>query len=102
MARNDLPPSGVSHRFFDGRERSPGLGAIGPAGLRHVGPAAAALAAEHLRGHARQIDRVEPRREIAGDTDHHAGLAIAGDADDGDDAAADLLLAAIGEALVVL
>jgi hypothetical protein len=36
------------HRLFDRRQRGIGLAAIGTAGLRHVGPAAAALAAERF------------------------------------------------------
>jgi hypothetical protein len=36
------------HRLFDRGKRRIGLGAIGTAGLRHVGPAAAALAAERF------------------------------------------------------
>jgi len=36
------------HRPFDRRQRGIGLAAIGTAGLRHVGPAAAALAAERF------------------------------------------------------
>ena len=40
--------------------------------------------------------------EVRGDADHDAGLALVGDADDGDDAGADLLLAFVGEALQIL
>ena len=36
--------------------------------------------------------------QIGGNADDDAGLAVAGDADDGDDAGADLLLAFVGEA----
>ena len=36
--------------------------------------------------------------EVGGNADDDAGLAFAGDADDGDDAGADLLLAFVGEA----
>ena len=53
------------HRSRDRLQRGVGLGAIGAAGLRHVGTAAAALAAERLGGDAHQIDRVEARGEIA-------------------------------------
>ena len=52
------------------------LAAVGTAGLRHVGPAAAALAAERLGALAHQVDRVEARREVVGDADHDAGLAV--------------------------
>ena len=84
---------------LDRRERGLGLGAVGAAGLRHVGPAAAALAAERLGALAHEIDGGEARGQIGGDADHDAGLAVLGDADDGDDAGADLLLALVGEAL---
>ena len=57
-------------------ERGLGLGAVRAAGLRHVGPAAAALAAERLGALAHQIDRVEARGQIVGDADHDAGLAV--------------------------
>src|SRR5262249_60034825 len=42
------------------------------------------------------------RREVVGDADHDAGLALLGDADDGDDARAQALLAFVGEAAQVL
>ena len=48
------------------------------------------------------VDRVEARGEIAGDADHDAGLAVLGDADDGDHAGADLLLAVVDQALEIL
>jgi hypothetical protein len=38
----------AGHRLFDRRQRGIGLAAIGAAGLRHVGPAAATFAAERL------------------------------------------------------
>ncbi len=49
-----------------------------------------------------QIDGVEARDQIVGDADHDAGLAVAGDADNGDNAGADLFLAFVGEAAQVL
>jgi hypothetical protein len=49
----------AGHRLFDRRERGIRLGTIRPAGLRHVGPAAAALAAERFRALAHQFNRVE-------------------------------------------
>ena len=49
-------------RRLDRLERGIGLGAVGAAGLRHVGPAAAALAAQRLGALADQIDGVEARR----------------------------------------
>ena len=56
--RKPLP----AERRLDRRERGVGLGAVGAAGLRHVGPAAAALAAERLGALAHQIDGGEARR----------------------------------------
>src|SRR5437764_8181344 len=94
--------SGAGHRLLDRRQRRVRLGAIRPAGLRHVGPAAAALAAERFGTLAHQFDRVEARREIGGDADDEAGLAVLGDADERDDAGADLLLAVVDQALQVL
>ena len=85
-------------RRLDRLERRVGLGAVGPAGLRHVGPAAAALAAERLGALAHQIDGVEARGEIGGDADDDAGLAVLARRDDRDDAGAELLLAFVGEA----
>src|SRR5580704_5252472 len=87
---------------LDGGERGLGLGAVRAAGLRHVGAAAAALAAEHLGAAPNKINGAEPLRQIGRDTDDDAGLALAGDADDSDDAGADLLLAFIGEAAQIL
>ena len=49
-----------------------------------------------------RLDRVEPAGEILGHADHDPGLAVIGDADDGDDARAEALLALVGEALQVL
>src|SRR6476620_313161 len=74
--------SGAGHGLFDRRQRRVSLGAVGPTGLRHVGPAAAALAAERLGALAHQLHRVETRGEIGGDADDDAGLAVFGDADD--------------------
>ena len=77
----------IYHQYrLDRGKRSISLGAIGAAGLRHVGPSAAAFAAERLGAFAHKIDGVVSRHEIVGDADDDAGLAIAGDADDGDDA----------------
>src|SRR5262245_7725039 len=56
----------AGHRLLDCRQRGIRLGAIWPAGLRHVGTAAAALAAEDLGALAHQLDRIEPRGEIGG------------------------------------
>jgi hypothetical protein len=46
-SRNDADLR-ARHRLFDRRQRGIGLAAIGTAGLRHIGPAAAAFAAERL------------------------------------------------------
>src|SRR5258708_7407059 len=100
--RGQWPPLCAGHRFFDCRQRRVGLGSVGAAGLRHVGPAAAALAAERLGCHAYQIDRVVARHQVRRDADHHAGLAVFGHADNGDDAGAELLLAVIGKTLEIL
>src|SRR6266849_2773136 len=103
--RGFAAPSGLrvdrKHRG-DGIERGLGLGAVGPAGLSHIGPAAPALAAERFRAFAHQLDRVVALGQILGDADDDAGLALPGDADDGDDAGADLFLAFVDEALEVL
>ncbi len=71
------------HRSRDRIQRRVGLGAIGTAGLRHVGPPTAALAAERLGGHAHQVDRIEARDQIRRDADHDTGLAIVGVTEDG-------------------
>ena len=67
-----------TERRFDRLQRGLGLGAVRTAGLRHVGAAAAAFAAERLGALLDQIDRVETRGEIGGDADHDAGLAVLG------------------------
>ena len=55
--------------------------------------------ASRVRAH--EVDRVETARQIGRDADDDAGLAVLGDADDRDDARADLLLALVGEALQI-
>src|SRR3954468_1683642 len=95
------PPSRRRERRFDGGERGLRLRAVGTAGLRHVAAAAAALAAELLGAGAHEADGVDRRRQVVGDADDDAGLAVAGDADDRDDARAEALLALVGEALEV-
>src|SRR6185436_16505271 len=79
-----------------------GFRAVGPAGLGHVGPPAAALAAQRLGALANEIDGVEAAGEVRRDADDDASLALIGDADDGDDAGADLLLALVGQAFQIL
>src|SRR5258708_2767697 len=101
-ARSDEGWSAARDRRRDRVERGLCLGAVRAAGLSHVGPAAAALAAERFGAAARQIDRVEAPHEIGRDADHKAGLAVAGDPDDRDHAGADLLLAVVREALQIL
>src|SRR5262249_57975877 len=71
------------------------------AGLRHVGPAAATFAAEHIRGFADEIDGIKSRGEIIGDADDDAGFAIRRHADDGDHARTKLFLAVVGKAAQV-
>src|SRR5208282_4193955 len=75
---------------------------VGTAGLRHVRPPAAAFAAKRLGALAHQVDGVETRDEIVGDSDDDAGFAILGNTDNSDNPGADLLLAFIGEAAEVL
>ncbi len=56
MALDQLEPE----RGFDRLERVTGLGAVGAAGLRHVGPAAATLAAQRrLSAFFDQVDGIE-------------------------------------------
>src|SRR5262249_60265411 len=87
---------------FAGFARGPGLRAVGSPALRHVRAPAAAFAAERLGTLAHQIDGGEARREVVGNADHDAGLALLGDADDGDHPRAQALLAFVGEAAQVL
>ena len=84
VASDLSPPYNLSgcERGRDGVERRGGLRAVGAAGLRHVGAAAAALAAERLGATAHQLDRVESRCEVRRHSDHEARLALVGDADD--------------------
>ena len=49
-------------RVLDGGERGRCLRGVGAARLRHVGAAAAALAAQRLGAEAHEIDGVEARR----------------------------------------
>src|SRR6185312_4883360 len=92
----------AAQRRLDRFERRVRLAAIGSARLRHVGTAAAALAAERLRTLLHEIDGVETRGQVVGHADDDAGLAVAGEADDGDDAGADLLLPLVGKAAQIL
>ena len=70
--------------------------AIGAAGLRHVGPAAAALAAERLGAGPHQLDRVEPVGQILGHADDDRGLAL-GARHDRDDSGTDAPLQIVGQ-----
>ena len=88
-----------AQRRFDRRQRGFGLGAVGTAGLRHIGTTAAALAAERRRGDAHEIDRAMARDKIGGDGDDDARLAVFGQRDDRDDARADALLGLVGHAI---
>src|SRR5690606_981651 len=87
---------------LDGLQRELRLAAVRAAGLGHVGAAAAALAAQHLGAGFDEIDRIVRLRQVVGDTHRDAGLAVLGDADDGDDAGAELLLAVVDEPTQVL
>ena len=71
----------------DRRECGVRTGAVRAAGLGHVTPSAAALAAEVAGTGAHQSDRVVTLGQILGDADDEPGLAVRGDADEGDDAA---------------
>ena len=73
LSRNSRPRRDGA---LDRCERGFGAAGIGAAGLRHVGPAAAALAAQASAPSAHQIDRVEARGEIVGDADHDRRLAV--------------------------
>ena len=90
------------HGLFDRGQRRVRPGAVRSTGLRHVGPSAAALAAERRRSELDELNRAEARGQIGGHADHDAGLAVLGDADDGDHARSDLLLAFVNEALEIL
>src|SRR5262249_3104922 len=93
-------PSATKRRR-DGGKRGICLGAVRPAGLRHVGPAAATFAAEHFSCFAHEIDGIKARGEIIGDADADAGFAIWRPADDGDHARTKLFLAVVGKAAQV-
>ena len=95
------PQLSATKRRHDGGERGVRLGAVRPASLRHVGPAAATFAAEHIRGFADEIDGIKSRGEIIGDADDDAGFAIRRHADDGDHARTKLFLAVVGKAAQV-
>jgi len=69
-------------------ERGFGVRRIGTAGLGHVGPTAAAFAADHVRPQPRQFHRIEATCKIAGHADDDCGFAI-GARYDGDDAGPD-------------
>ena len=89
---------GRSHRL----KRVRRLGAIRAAGLRHVGAAAAALAAECLGGTAHEIDGAEAADKIVGDSDHDARLVVFAGADEDHDAGAERRLAGISQRLQIL
>src|SRR6516162_11868296 len=91
----------AGQRRLDRCDRGLCFRAVRAAGLRHVRPAATALAAERFRAPASKIDRVKPRYEIIGDADHDSRLAVGTDADDSDHAGAKLFLAVVGEAAQV-
>ncbi len=75
------------------------LAPSGPPACAMSGRPPPPLPPEHLGGPAHQIDGREPSDEIGRHADDDAGLAVRGDADKGDDAGPELLLALVGEAL---
>ena len=79
-----LGPGELSDTRGDRLESRVSLCAIGSARLRHVGPAAAALAAERRRADLDQVDRVVTRGQVFGDADHDTGSAFIIDPDNGD------------------
>ncbi len=74
---------------------------VRPAGLRHIGASAAALAAEALAPEPGEIDGIEAPRQIGRHGDHEGGALLA-PGDQRHDARADLLLQRIGHALQLL
>src|SRR5262245_4313930 len=95
-------PSGGCKRRFHRCDRVGSPGSVGATGLSHIRPAAAALTAEGCRGLAYQIDGTEALREVVGDADHDACLAVLTGPYEDDDAGAEALLALVGERLQVL
>src|SRR5262245_9151591 len=87
---------------LDGLQRRLRLGPVGGTGLPHTGPSATALATERRGADLDEVDGVVGGREVLGDADGEASLAVLGDADDGDDAGADLALAVVDQAAQVL
>src|SRR5205814_1214262 len=73
-----------------------GLLDVGTAGLRHIGAAAAAFAAERRGTRAHQLDRIEAVGQIRGDADDDGGLAF-GARHDRDDAGADAPFQIVGK-----
>src|SRR5262245_55928684 len=91
-----------SHSRRDRFKRRLRLGAVGTAGLGHVGTAAAALAAERFGAATHEVDRVETPHQIGRDADHEASLTVACDPHDGDNAGADMFLAVVRKAPQIL
>ena len=77
------------------------LGAIGTAGLRHVRPSAAALAAERFGAKLDQIDSTDALGEIVGDANNQRCAAF-GHRGEGDDTGSDLHLGVVGKTFEVL
>ena len=81
-----------------------------PAALEPSGPPAWAMSGRPppplppsaCRADLDEVDGVVGCDQVVGDADGEAGLAVLGDADDGDDAGADLLLAVVDQAAQVL
>ena len=77
------------------------LRSVWTARLRHIRAPAAAFAAQLFRGDADQIYCVETRRQIGGDGDYDAALAVVGGIDDGHNSRTDLAFAFVGQCLQV-
>ena len=87
--------------LFDRGERILGARAVGTAGLRHVGAAAAALAAERFRA-ARTRSTALMRAVRSSVTPTTSEALAVGDGDEGDDTRAELRLRVVGERLQIL
>jgi integrase len=81
----------------DSGQRRIDAGAVRATRLRHVAPAASALAAQLCRGKPNEGDRIETIDEICGHANDNSGLAIIIHAGDRHDARADALLCFIGQ-----
>ena len=94
--------SGPAHAGFNRRQRFARPRAVRAAGLGHVGPAAAALAAERRRAEPDELDGVEPAREVGGHRDDDARPAVLARGRNRDHSRADVLLGFVRERLQIL